>query len=284
MKTLIKKKNQPTQLVDRVFCPVNGLVTIRVKSVGLCRSDLAIANGTIALDHPVVLGHEFSGVVGDDSSGHFRIGQKVAVNPLYPDKKFLGLDLDGALCEYLQVPAEQVIPTDILDFQTAAYIEPVAASMAVLKAKITKNEVGAVYGKNRIAELTYLILQSHGYNITWLNEQQQYPSSSFDYIVETLFEEKELAMQLDLLKDNGLLVVKSRKKQAVGINPSILVAKEITLQAVNYYNFGEAMTWLERNSQLIQPLLGNSYPIEQWEEAFAEAQSGEANKTFIHFE
>lgn len=283
MKTLLKKNHSYTSLVETTLedCPI-GYVTIKVQSVGLCRTDLFVANGTIALDYDVVLGHEFSGTVVQDLSNTYHVGQRVAVNPLYPEKKFMGLDFNGALTEYIHVPLAQVIPTN-LDFKTASYVEPVCASMAVLKAHINKEQVGGVYGNNRIAQLTYIILQSFGYNVQWLDEKEVYPLKSFDYIVETLFEEKKINTMLSLLKDNGLLIVKSRKKQSVPINPGLLVAKEITLQAVNYYDYTKTMSWLENNQHLVTDLLGDSYHINDWEMAFDQATSGESKKIFIHF-
>lgn len=283
MKTLIKKIHSEACLIETTLAPCpKGMVTIEVKEVGLCRTDLFVANGTISLDYDVVLGHEFSGIIVHDDSNTYQIGQTVAVNPLYSNKKFMGLDFDGALTQYIHVPLEQIIPTT-LDFKTAAYIEPVCASMAVLKANINKEQVGGVYGNNRIAQLTYIILKSFGYNIQWLNEANTYEDNSFDYIVETLFEVKQIETILSLLKDNGLLVVKSRKKQSVGINPGVLVAKEICMQAVNYYDYHKAITWLEENQHLVVDLLGESYHIDQWGKAFEQAVSGENKKIFIHF-
>jgi len=63
----------------------------------------------------------------------------VVVNPLYGNR-FMGVDFDGALCDEIVVPEEQVyrLP-DSLGLREAAYLEPVAASMAVLKASISRN-------------------------------------------------------------------------------------------------------------------------------------------------
>jgi threonine dehydrogenase-like Zn-dependent dehydrogenase len=264
MKALIKYQHGITKLVDlpSLSSPKDNMVTIQIKCVGLCRTDLSVAKGLIPVSEDIILGHEFSGIITEDKSDTFSIGQAVVVNPLFPNKKFMGLDFSGALTEYIQVPIEQVVRTN-LPFQVSAYIEPVAASMAALKANITKEQKGAVYGNNRIAQLTYLILKSFGYNISLLNENNFYNDNSFDYVIETLFEEEHLTKIINMLKDNGLLIIKSRKKQGVGINPGLLVAKEINMQAV------------------ITPLLGDCYPIEQWEEAFKAADRGESKKIFI---
>lgn len=285
MKSLIKFTQAETKLceVPTLLEPAPNEVLIQVKSVGLCRTDLFVSNGNIPLNYDIVLGHEFSGVIVKDPSKTYSIGQHVAVNPLYINKKFMGVDFNGALTEFISVPLGQVIATSLHSFKVSSYVEPVAASMAVLKANINKEQKGGVYGNNRIAQLTFIILQSFGYNIEWLDENKIYENDSYDYIVETLFEEKHLQIMLSLLKDNGLLIVKSRKKQAVGINPSLLVSKEICLQSVNYYDFHKTMKWLEENFSQIDCLLGESYHIDDWQAAFSKAMNGESKKIFIHF-
>ncbi|KKM69670.1 hypothetical protein LCGC14_1448460 [marine sediment metagenome] len=45
-------------------------VLIRVKSVGLCGTDLAIINGNLPTPTPLILGHEFAGNV-------IKVGEKV---------------------------------------------------------------------------------------------------------------------------------------------------------------------------------------------------------------
>lgn len=284
MKTLVKtesgiilKDTVPGTLKD-------GFVRIEVKEVGLCRTDLYVADGTIPVSGDIILGHEFSGIINESKSTLFKFGERVGVNPLF-DLKFMGLDFDGCLRKYIDVPQEQVIKAYDLDFKFAAYLEPVAASMAVLKACKDKEAKGAVFGHNRIAELTYLILKTEGYNIEWLDEKVSYNSeqnNSYDYIVETLFNEEYLKTIIKLLKKEGTLVVKSRKKQLTGLIASDLVAKELTFRCVNYYDFNETMSWLTQNQHVVEHLLGHSYPLEQWRAAFDEAYKGESKKIFIH--
>lgn len=282
MKALIKPINGETILTEATQLHAEvGEVTIQVKSVGLCRTDLYVANGIIPMTTDIILGHEFSGIIVDDITGTMSIGQSVAVNPLYGDK-FMGLHFDGALCEYINVPITQIHPTT-LPFQIAAYLEPVAASMAVLNVGLNKKQVGAIYGRNRIADLTFLIMTHFGYNVTLLNENEEHPPCAFDYIIETVFEEQHVEKMMEMLKFGGTLIVKSRKTKPVPINASKMVAKSLVFKAANYNDFGKSLTWLERNKRYIEPLLGNSYHVDNWKQAFAEASGSESKKTFIHF-
>lgn len=285
MKQLIKThKNVKLNNVASIQELTPNFVRIKVMSVGLCRTDLFVANGIIPISHDLVLGHEFSGIITESKSNLFKTGDRVSVNPLFVDKGFMGLDFDGCLQEYVDIPDKQVIKAFDLDYKTAAYLEPVAASMAVLKACHDKTSIGAIYGKNRIAELTYIIMKNEGYNIQWLNEREEYPDNYYDYVVETLFDEIYLQKIIKMLKPEGLLVIKSRKKQGVPIVSSELVRKELTLKSVNYYDFNQTMQWLIKNQENVQHLLGQSYSIDNWEEAFKKANSAESQKIFIHFE
>lgn len=259
-----------------------GFVRINVKEVGLCRTDLFVADGTIKVDQDIILGHEFSGIIVETKSTLFKVNERVSVNPLF-DIRFMGLDFDGCLRDFIDVPEEQVIRAFYLDFKVAAYLEPVAASMAVLKVCHDKKAKGAVFGYNRIAELTYIILKEEGYNIEWIDEKNiTAQDNEYDYVIETLFNEVYLSKIIKLLKKEGTLVVKSRKKQLTGLVASDLVAKELTLRCVNYYDFNKTMEWLISHQNTISHLLGDSYPLDDWRNAFDEAYKGESKKIFIH--
>lgn len=285
MKALIKEKGKKDVVLKNIKTEdlEKNSVKIKVLSVGLCRTDLFVANGVIPIDFDLILGHEFSGVVVESKSKLFNIGDNVAVNPYFENKGFLGLDFNGCIQETICIPESQVIKNNYLSHKLAAYLEPVAASMAVLKVCKNKTAKGAVWGKNRIAELTYIILKQEGYNIELIDNYLNVEDNCYDYIVETMFDEQMLKLIIKALKKEGLLVVKSRKKQPTGIIASDLVSKELTLSCVNYYSFKESMNWLEKNYKLIEHLLGNSYYIDDWEIAFAIANSAESKKIFINF-
>lgn len=279
MKALIKN-SQGIFLKDKSIEHVHD-VLLKVDMVGLCRTDLLVAQGKISINQEeIILGHEFSAIVVDDKTKQLSTGQKVGVNPLWL-QKFMGLDFDGALCEYISVPFDKVIPTSCDDARLVAYLEPTAASMAVLKALGHQDEKIAIVGKNRIAYLTLLILQSYGYQVDYLDVGEQFKENHYDTMIETVFEEDVIKKIVSSLKEGGTLVVKSRKKFPVSITASDLVSKEITLKSVNYYDFTQAMRWLENNKDVVKDLLGEVYNIENWEQAFIAAQSGEQKKIFI---
>lgn len=113
--------------------PSSTEVLVRVKSAGVCLSDVHIIEGAISSpegfpNESVTLGHEVSGVVesiGDAVTGP-PVGSRVLINPLRPTSTgmtTMGVDYDGGWAEYVVVPAELVIPIDEeLSFDQAAII------------------------------------------------------------------------------------------------------------------------------------------------------------------
>lgn len=286
MQKLVKNPLGPPELQS---CERPGLsatkATVKIVHVGLCRTDLLVAHGALPLERSLVLGHECSGHVLHDPSGLFAPGTPVAVNPLLDGNRFLGLHTDGALQSYILIEPKQLVAAGAVPLKLAAYVEPVAASMAVLKARITPDQKGVIYHANRISHLSYLVLASLGYDITWHKhaptgaEQDEY-----DYAIETLFEAEPIEKMLQALKPGGLLVVKSRQYAPRAITPGLLVAKELTLQAVNYADFTSAMRWLDMHQELVEPLIGESYALADWQAAFTAATPADARKIFIHLE
>jgi L-iditol 2-dehydrogenase len=155
--------------------PTANDVVIQVCAVGLCRTDLYAVAGKISARNSVIPGHEFAGTdaaVGTDVRT-VRVGQRVTVNPLIPcgacidcveDRtddcravEFLGVDLDGACAELVAVPESSVLAIpNTLSWHVAAFTEPVAASLAVLKADISPQQHGLIFGDGRIDESSRL--------------------------------------------------------------------------------------------------------------------------------
>jgi threonine dehydrogenase-like Zn-dependent dehydrogenase len=288
-------------------------VRIAVVMAGLCRTDLYAAQGQLAGPSSLVLGHEFSGRildVGGEVEG-LRPGSKVAVFPWLgcgvcpvclsglptacSARQMLGVDRDGAFAEEIVVPASLVyaLPEE-MSFQAGAYVEPVAASLSVLKAGLSPSQRGLVFGQSRIAELTYRIMVSAGF----LNlhrhggpgalrdpradiDTRDWPESSFDFVVETLATPQAMRECLRLLRPGGQLILKSRYPWPLELDMLTLVAKELKLSAVNYGDFQESIELLRTNAFPLQDLLGPVHPLEDWRLLFDEASQDESTKRFF---
>ena len=274
-------------------------VRIRVAAAGLCRTDLYVAEGLLPSSGRLVLGHEFAGTVaevGSEVSG-LSLHQRVAVFPWMgcgkcrwcegghqtacPQRRMLGVHQDGAFAEEIVVPVGLVYSLpDSTSFRAAAYAEPVAASLAILRAGLNPHSRGLVYGRNRIAELTYRLMVLHGFSrVELLKDQKE--ECSFDYIVETVTQPEEVARMLRLLRPGGTLVVKSRHPRPLQLDLQQLVPKEIRLAAVNYGDFQQSLDLLRNPQFHYEDLLGVGHPLEDWRLLFEEARRDESTKSFF---
>lgn len=278
-------------------------VVVDVQAVGLCRTDLYAVTGRIAARDPVIPGHEFSGVaaaVGPDVTA-VRVGHHVTVNPVLPcgdcdrcrrddsqhcgGSKFLGVDCDGACAEYVCVPESAVVRIpEGMSFLTAAFSEPVAASLAVLEAGIRLDQHGLVFGNNRIAELTRRVLRSAGYeDVTCCDPAagRDLRENEFDFIVETVATTETLAEMLRLVRPRGRIVLKSRQYEPVQLILRDILVKEPVFEAVNYGRFEQAVELLATGALRVDDLIGECFSLERFDEAFAAGLRDEQRKTFL---
>jgi L-iditol 2-dehydrogenase len=276
-------------------------VRIRVAAAGLCRTDLYVAEGLLSSRSQLVLGHEFAGTIAEmgPQVTQFSLDQRVAVFPWLgcghcrwcerghstacPQRQMLGVHRDGAFAEEIVVPASLVYPLrDETSFQAAAYAEPVAASLAVLKAGLDTGQRGLIYGRNRIAQLTLRLMRLHGFErLEMLDPESPLEESSFDFVVETLTAPEEVSKMLHLLRPGGTLVVKSRHPRPLELDLQTLVPKELKLAAVNYGDFQRSLDLLHHPGFDYSDLLGAGHPLEDWRALFEEARRDESTKSFF---
>lgn len=270
--------------VDDYFSNLDNII-VQVHSVGLCRTDLLVANGTIPINFDsLILGHEFSATVIHDPQNILPVGSWIGFNPLFKGK-FMGLDFNGALCEQLTIPREAVIPVSknsVLTSEMIAYLEPVAASAAPLK-KLPSNSTVLIIGTNRIAKLTALILNTSGHNAILCDENEliNISDNSYDFVVETVLTEKVISEVCRILKPEGTWLLKSRKKTPTSFISMDFISKEISILCINYHDFKASLEWMEDNSEHLTDLLGSSYSLDDWQKAFDDAYSNEKQKIFI---
>jgi L-iditol 2-dehydrogenase len=137
-----------------------GEVLVRVKSAGICGSDAHAFEGRSKRRvPPLILGHEFAGVVADVGTGvlGFQNGDRVVVEPIVScgacepcgngstniclGIRFIGLHIPGAFAEYVAVPARKCYKLpDNVSFDEATLIEPL--SVAIHAVNMTPTKVG----------------------------------------------------------------------------------------------------------------------------------------------
>ncbi len=144
-----------------------GEVLLKTKYVGFCGSDLSTYMGKNPMvNYPRIPGHEISALIEGKNSGvpdHFRKGQKVTVVPYthcgkcascksgrYNACQFnqtLGVQRDGAMCEYISIPWQKVLMADHLNEKQLALVEPLTVGFhAVARANVTNIDTLMVLG------------------------------------------------------------------------------------------------------------------------------------------
>jgi L-iditol 2-dehydrogenase len=166
--------------------PGRGEVLLEIRTTGICGSDLHsyldARIGDTPIGGPLILGHEFSGVVAavgtealDGCDQPLNVGQRVAVDPAQPCGRcelcerghpnlcrrlhFCGNYPDGgSLCEWMHMPARSCFPVpDSVDDSQAALLEPLGVAIhAVDLARIRVGSRVAILGAGPIG---LLILQ-----------------------------------------------------------------------------------------------------------------------------
>ncbi len=150
-------------------------VLIRVKTVGVCGSEIHAFHGTHPYRKaPVILGHEAAGdvlSVGKAVTG-FKVGDRVIVDPqwtcgqcaycragdvnLCPSKKVLGTPAwPGAFGEYIIAPERSVFPLPHnLSYAQGSLIEPLTVAVHVARqANLVAGESVAILGTGSIGGL-----------------------------------------------------------------------------------------------------------------------------------
>ncbi len=175
---------------------------IRIHSTGVCGSDMHYFTdgriGATVITEPIVLGHEYAGVVeavGCEADASL-VGKRVAVEPGIPclkcelcrtghynvcrDLSFPGgPPYDGALCEYVAVHAEFCFPVpDAMSMAEAAMMEPLAVALHTVElANAQPGESAAILGLGPIGLLTAQVAKLSGIDVL-------YGTDLYDYRVE----------------------------------------------------------------------------------------------------
>ena len=154
---------------------------VKVLACGICGTDRHIYHGEYPSTKPVILGHEFGGVIEEvGPSSKFKVGQVVSVDPnivcgtcpdcvaertaFCPDLTALGVNINGGLAEYVLTPDSQIYPVKAdLNPLHLAFIEPLACSIRGLDlANLKGGEKVAVLGGGVIGLLVVQLAKLAG--------------------------------------------------------------------------------------------------------------------------
>ncbi len=188
MKAAIMKGIRTIEIESRpIPLPREDEVLIRIKSVGVCGSDVHyFVEGRIGdyiVKPPFLLGHECSGEVVEIGSQvkNLKPGDRVTMEPgipcgkcencrtghynLCPDVVFWATPpIDGTFCEYVVHPANFTYPiADQVSYEEAALVEPLSVGVyATRRAQVEPGQIALVLGSGPIGLVTLEALLARG--------------------------------------------------------------------------------------------------------------------------
>jgi len=242
-----------------------GEILVKIKTCGICGTDVHIFNGeegSAKVTPPIILGHEFCGVVVETKSSLFKVGDKVSIDPniycgvcrfcrsgkvqLCESLTALGVNLNGGFAEYAIVPEKQAILFEDIDFEEAALAEPLACCLhGIKKLEIKPIDKVLVIGLGPIGLIMLEILKLYGVSNVYGYEIDEFrkeiakrqgikeiidksTDEKFDIVIECAGTKESIEMAFKKLQRGGQLLVFSvpSPKTNVLINPFEMFKKE----------------------------------------------------------
>jgi 2-desacetyl-2-hydroxyethyl bacteriochlorophyllide A dehydrogenase len=187
MKAAVIYKPGDVKVVDLdIPQPKPGEVLIKIKSCGVCGTDHSLYVGTYPANYPVIIGHEFSGIVSAVGEGvvNIKVGNRVTADPnrvchqceycrmgkehLCTNLSSMGVHINGADAEYCVMVESNVyrIPDEV-SFEEAAFCEPLACAIhGVELAQVHPGDTVLVLGAGGMGNLiTQLAARAGAANI-----------------------------------------------------------------------------------------------------------------------
>jgi 2-desacetyl-2-hydroxyethyl bacteriochlorophyllide A dehydrogenase len=153
--------------IDPPASPRAGEVQLKIQQVGYCGSDLTSFRGLNPMvSYPRIPGHEIGATIeaiGSDVPSEWTIGQKVLVSPYTScgkcaackagryntckSNQTMGVQREGAMTEFVNVPHEKLFTSDKLSLEEMALVEPLTVGFhAVARGEVTAEDTVVVFG------------------------------------------------------------------------------------------------------------------------------------------
>ena len=164
--------------------PKEGEELLRVKSAGICGSDIGAFRGTNGLvSYPRIIGHEIAGEVisiPENNKNGIKPGDRVIVDPYlycghcYPcsigrtnccvDLKVLGVHVDGGMAEYFCHPADMLLKVpDDMPWDIIPLAEPLTIALhGIHRLNLKAGEHIAINGAGPIGLLAAMVALHYG--------------------------------------------------------------------------------------------------------------------------
>ena len=310
--------------------PGPGEVSLKIAYCGICGSDLHAFKG----DHPFVPlpatpGHEFSGKIASIGEHvlDFNVGDRVTVEPslvcgkcynckigrynICNELSVMGCQGDGAMADYLVVPADKVIPIpDNLSLKHATLVEPLAVGVhALKKGRNLFNKNVVIIGAGMIGLAVLVCVVKAGAEriiITDLSDERlklaknlgatqtinasklnpveiilgEQPYEGIDVVFECVGVERSVRNAMDIIRKGGRVIVVGVFGDEVKVNMANVQDREQEIIGSLMYtrrDFTEAVRMLANAPFSPDLFITEIYPLEKAEEAFNAALNTKKN-------
>lgn len=285
-------------------------VLIRVLATGVCGSDLhpyeTGSIGSTELNDPLVLGHEFSGVVEQVGSAveNLSIGTRVAVDPAWvcgvcrecmngnPNlcrrQRFCGLAPDdGSLRERMVAPVRFCHPVpDSISDASAALLEPLGIALhATDLARIRIGSKVAILGAGPIGLCLAQTTRVAGAGTVWIYDPLEYrqkfaerygavplpDDAEADVVIEAAWAKDSVQRAMDIVRPGGTVVLVGIPfEDTVSFKHSVARRKGLTIlmsrRMKNVYARG--LQLVESGRVDLESMVTHRFPLEKTPEAF----------------
>ncbi|HEY5158226.1 MAG TPA: alcohol dehydrogenase catalytic domain-containing protein [Anaerolineales bacterium] len=297
--------------------PGPGEVLVHVTAVGICGSDLhwfsEACIGDAKLSQPLILGHEFAGVIAEGP----RRGERVVVDPAVPCKvcefclqgnpnlcehiRFAGHGMeDGALCEYIAWPEECLFHLpDPLSFSDGVMLEPLGVAIhAVDLAHLRAGMSVGVFGCGPIGQLVIQMARLGGAMDVFVTEPLSHRFESaismgarewtsdqkVDVAFELAGENDAVETAFNAVKPGGQVILAGiPADDRTSFSASVARRKGLTIKLVRRmkFTYPRAIRLVESGRVDVRSLVTHHFPLENALEAFSVAQRRDGLKIII---
>ncbi|MHA2385689.1 MAG: zinc-dependent alcohol dehydrogenase [Candidatus Thorarchaeota archaeon] len=228
------------------------------------------------------------------------------------EKEALGITTDGGLSEFVSVPAELVhsLP-DGIDITTGIFVEPLASAIETFeRAPADQDEPVVIIGSGKIGLLVAQVYDAYGANVIVVDQnfwqlglvkqlgiqntvntknpdwKQQILDLTTDVgprvVIESTSNTSGITMALDLVRDGGIIGLKSIHGETVDFNPSEIVQRELTMFGNFAGPFKKAVDMLDKGRIEVKRLITKEFKLEDGSKAFEFASEPNTTKVVIN--
>lgn len=258
-------------------------VIVKIKACGVCGSDVPRSFTDGAHNMPLIIGHEFAGVVeqtGEDVDEHW-INKRVAVFPLIPCKKcppcqkkqyemcknysYLGSRRDGGFAEYVAVPEWNLLELpDNISMDAAAMFEPMAVAVhAMRRVPVQKDSTVVICGLGTIGMLLTIFLLDKGVNNIFVIGNKEFQKNTAIRIgipAENYYDSKKQSVH-DFVMDKTEGLGADIFFECVGKNETINMAIDCTTTAGHVCMVGNPKSDMNLEKNIYWKILRNQITI-----------------------